>query len=301
MFRYLYVYPSNIFNGDTPVYDVEPLKGSDITRLVVFAGKLQGSLASVFGAVCHFYIETKIQINAQNAYKNLRVYENLLFLNTGKPAEPGKSIDIAAYNGFDEVLGAFCAHKKDYDKPDIQHQGMVKEYNAVAFLPYSTRLMNKMKGEDRAKAERALQTFIIAEEIGRTVNPHTKATVRATLYLSAINQLAAHTEDCVHRIAACPECGKPIAHQKVGHAKRIEELMRELLTGKNLEAGIKLIKSGYYSVRSPFLHEGTLAGGENEGGWVADDPANLQFEENLINYMNTCRRLIQLYIQARAV
>lgn len=282
------------------MYEVEPLQGSDVKRMVVFAGKPQGPLTSILGAVCYLYLETEVEINAQNVYKNLRVYENLLCLNTGKPAEPGNSIDLVEYKGLDDILAVFGAEEKGYNKPDIQHHGMVREYNAVAFFPLSTHLMNGMNVEDREKAERALQTFIVAEEIGRTVNPHTKSTVRATLYLSAINQLAKATEDCGYRIEACPECGKPIVHQKTGHAKRIEELMRELLTGKNLEQGIKLIKDGYYSVRSPFLHEGMLSGGENEGGWIADDPANLQFEENLVNYMNSCRRLIQLFIQANA-
>lgn len=300
-YRYLYYYPSNIFNGDTQTYDVEPLSNSDITKLVVFAGKPVGRLAPMMNdAICYMYLESKAAIGSKNVYKNLRIYENLLCLNTGKPAGPGNSIDVSEHPDIDAVLKEYGAEDENYNKPDIQHHGMVKEYNAVQMFPYSTHLMNKMRDEDREKAERALQTFIIAEEIGQTVNPHTKATVRATLYLSAINQLAENTEDCPHKIDACPECGKPVIHQKVGHAKRIEELMRELLTGKNLEHGVKLIKDGYYSVRSPFLHEGTLSGGENEGGWIADNPDNLQFEENLVNYMNTCRHLIQLYMQARA-
>lgn len=298
--RYLYTYPSNVFNGDTQTYDVEPLNGSDITKMVVFAGKpLDRFVATMNSSLCYIYLESKSAIDSKNVYRNLRIYENLLCLNTGKPAGPGNSVDISKYPDIDAILKEYGSEEKDYNQPDIQHHGMVKEYNAVQFFPYSTHLMNKMGNEDREKAERALQTFIIAEEIGQTVNPHTKATVRATLYLSAINQLAEKTEDCPHKIDACPVCGKQVIHQKVGHAKRIEELMRKLLTGKNLEHGIKLIKNGYYSVRSPFLHEGTLSGGENEGGWIADNPANLQFEEDLVNYMNTCRKLIQLFIQAK--
>lgn len=299
--RYLYAYPANIFNGDTPAYDVEPLKSSDVLSMVIFAGKPIGQFASMMdNAICYIYLESKAPLNEKNVYRNLRIYENLLCLNTGKPAEPGSNVDITNYPDVTSIIKEFGAEEKSYNKPDIQHHGMVREYNTVQLLPASTNFMNKMKDDEREKAERALQTFIIAEEIGYTVNPHTKATVRATLYLSAINQLAEKTEDCTHRIDKCPECSKPVVHQKVGHAKRVEELMRKLLTGKNLEHGVKLIKSGYYSVRSPYLHEGTLSGGENEGGWIADDPENLQFEENLVNYMNTCRKLIQLYIQAGA-
>ena len=39
MFKYLYSYPSNIFNGDTPVFELESLKGSQVKKAIVFAGK----------------------------------------------------------------------------------------------------------------------------------------------------------------------------------------------------------------------------------------------------------------------
>src|SRR5690606_1571585 len=140
--------------------------------------------------------------------------------------------------------------------------------------------------------------FMVAEEISGGVNPHTKATVSAALYLSAIDQLADNPELCSHKIDTCPDCGKrDVRHQKTSHPFEIEKLMRELFTGKNLEQGVKLIKTSYNRVRSPFLHEGRLAGGENEGGWISDDPAHLQFEEDRVNFMNTCRHLLQLYMQ----
>lgn len=301
VFRYLYAYPSNIFNGDTQAYEVEPLNNSDVTKVTVFAGKQIGVFADVMkDSICYLYLESAKALDSKNVYRNLRIYENLLCLNTGKATTHGNVVDITKFPDLKAVLDEFGSEGQNYNKPEIQHHGMIREYNTVRLLPLCTELMNKMQDTDRKKAERALQTFIIAEEIGQTVNPHTKATVRATLYLSAINQLAENIEDCPHKIAACPKCGKTIIHQKIGHAKRIEELMRRLMTGKNLEHGIKLIKTGYYSVRSPFLHEGTLSGGETEGGWIADNPENLQFEENLINYMNTCRKLIQLFIQAGA-
>src|SRR5690606_15175235 len=108
-------------------------------------------------------------------------------------------------------------------------------------------------------------------------------------------------EEYCANVIDCEVCGKSgIKHQTIGHAKRIEELMRSLLTGDNLDSGIKLIKNGYYNVRSPFLHDGLLSGNEHDGGWISDKPDSVQFEENLVNYMNTCRRLIQLYMQARA-
>lgn len=214
---------------------------------------------------------------------------------------PGQTIDISKYTNFDEILKEYGAKESEYNKPSIQHHGMVKEYNVVAQLPACVNFLNRMNEEHRKRSERALSTFIIAEEIGMTVNPHTKATVRASLYLAAINQLADNPELCPHKIDECPVCHKKdIQHQKESHFAKMEELMRELFTGDNVEAGVKLIKEGYHKVRSPFIHDGILSGGENEGGWIADDPANLQFLENLVNYTNSCRRLILLYIQERA-
>ncbi|MBP9852836.1 MAG: hypothetical protein QG629_194 [Patescibacteria group bacterium] len=298
MHRYLYIYPNHVFNGEVALHELEPLQGSDVSRAVVFAGKVNGPFRTVIGAVCYLYLETTSVLDASSVYKNLRLYENLLCLVSGKPSDPGQSIDITNNSDFDAIIAEYLAEGQDHNKPDIQHHGMVREHNVLDKLPACVTLLNNMDTSSRTKAERALSTFIISEEIGRTVNPHTKATVRASLYLSAINQLAENPEICTHVIGECPVCQKHnVQHQKTSHVKKIEELMRELFTGNNLDNGINLIKHGYYSVRSPFLHDGILSGGENEGGWIADDPANLQFEENLINYMNTCRQLILLFIQ----
>lgn len=300
MYVYLYAYSTNIFNGSHPVFELEPIKSSDILRAVIFAGKGNISAGIPLGSVCYLYIESDRKIDAKNAYKNLRIYENLLCLVSGKPVE-SKRIDISEYDRFEDIYKDNLAEEKDFNRTGIQHHGMVREYDVIRQLPICVSLLNSMSDNRRDKAERALQTFMIAEEIGRTANPQTKSTVRASLYLSAINQLADNPELCDHKIDECPTCGKKnIQHQITSHATKIEELMRELFTGDNLERGVKLIKDSYHQVRSPFLHDGKLSGGENEGGWIGDSKAHIQFEENLVNYMNTCRRLIQLYMQKYA-
>jgi len=60
---------------------------------------------------------------------------------------------------------------------------------------------------------------------------------------------------------------------------------------------VRLIRKSYNRVRSLFLHEGKLSGGETEGGWISDNPTNIQFMEDGVNYMTTCRHLLQLYMQ----
>ena len=308
--RYLYAYLSNNFNGDVPFYELEPLKNSDVTYAAIFAGKNIHSFGRVSEgvfthAISYLYVEANKKIDVANTYKNLHLYEKLLCLVSGKPAGAGnsRSIDISQYSDFDAIKSEFIASKEEYDIPDVQHAGSVKEYNIVAQFVGLVGLLNKMESEDRERAERALATFIIAEEIGMTVNPQTKGTVRASLYLSAIDQLADNPETCPYSaINECAECHKKdIRHQKTSHAAEIEKLMRELFTGQNLEDGIKLIRSNYNKIRSPFLHDGKLSGGENEGGWITDDPANLQFFEKLINFESTSRQLIELFIQKRAI
>jgi len=308
VFRYLYAYPSNIFNGDTPIFELEPLQGSDVTRAVIFAGKNIRPFVKVEGvfayAISYLYLETDKKPDVANVYKNVHLYERLLCLVSGKPAGAGNlnSIDVSKHLDFESITKEYLAEEKEYNMPGVQHHGSVKEYNATPLFVTIVRLVNRMKPQHKERAERALATFIIAEEIGMTVNPQTKGTVRASLYLSAINQLADSPQLCHYSVInECAECHKKnIQHQKTSHPVEIEKLMRELFTGSNLENGIKLIKENYNKVRSPFLHEGKLSGGENEGGWIADDPANQQFFEDLINFESSCRQLIELYIQKRA-
>lgn len=295
--------------GTRRFFELEPLDGSDVTCAAIFAGKN----VSLFGgvgkgafayAISYLYLETDKKIDVASVYKNLHLYENLLCLVSGKPAGPGNStsIDISKHPDFDAVLREYTAEEAEYNVPGIQHHGSVKEYNNIPLFVAAVRLVNKMKRQHRERAERALSTFIIAEEIGQTVNPQTKGTVRASLYLSAINQLADNPELCSHIVDECPICHKKnIQHQKTSHPVEIEQLMRELFAGSNLENSIELIKENYNKVRSPFLHDGKLSGGENEGSWIADDPASLQFFEKLINFESSCRQLIELYIQKRAV
>lgn len=299
MFRYLFTYQSNIFNGRIPIYDLEPINSSSGTKAVIFAGK---SMMPVLDhSISYLYLEMNDELNIENTYLNLRLYENILCLTTGKPTSPSNRIDVVKYQNFDDVLKDYIADEASYNKPGTQHAGLVMEYDVIKQVPALIHFLNNMAETDREKAERALQTFIVAEEIGMTINPQNKATVRATLYLSAINQLADRPEPCAHKFEECPVCKKVnIEHQKTSHVSKIEELLRELFTGDNLERGIKFIKKSFHGVRSPFLHEGKLSGGENSGGWISDNTENVQFLEDLVNYISTSRKLIQLFMQKRA-
>lgn len=300
MYKYLYVYPHAVFNDSESSREIEPIHNSDVTLAVIFGGVQRSPVGPNF-AVPYLYLESSVEIKEENLYRNLRLYENLMCLSTGKSPVIGHSIDVNDKESLDEIIREYGVDEDDYNQSDIQTAGLVKDYEAFHLLQASVYWFNRMKDDGRERAERALQTFVVAEEIGSLVNPHTKGTVRASLYLSAINQLADDPVECTaHHIDHCYTCGKDnIRHQSVGHVGQIEKLLRDNFTGDNLEFGVKFIKSSYHRVRSPFLHDGKLSGNEKNESWSS--PTALQFEEDLVNYMNTCRRLIQLYMQNDAL
>lgn len=296
MYRYIYVYYGAVFNDSQASREIEPIKNSNITRAVVFGGTQQHLLGRNFAAP-YLYLESSTEIKEENLYRNLRLYENLMCLSTGKSPMIGYRLGIDNEKSLDEIIEEHGVNENIYNQSSVQTAGLVKDYEAFRLLQASVYWFNKMDNKCCERVERAIQTFVVAEEIGTLVNPHTKGTVRASLYLSAINQLADDPIECTaHRVDHCYACGKDnIRHQSVGHVGQIEKLLRDNFTGDNLEHGVKFIKSSYHRVRSPFLHEGKLSGNEKVGGWSS--PISIQFEEDLVNYMNTCRRLIQLFMQ----
>ncbi len=300
MYKYLYIYSHAVFNDSEASREIEPIENSNITRALVFGGVRQESIGRNFAAP-YLYLESSAEIKEENLYRNLRLYENLMCLSTGKSPMIGHRVEIDDGKSLDKIIEEYSVSEEIYNQSGIQTAGLVKDYEAFHLLQASVHWFNKMNDEGRERAERALQTFVVAEEIGTLVNSHTKGTVRASLYLSAINQLADDPIECTaHHIAHCDTCGKNnICHQSVGHVGQIEKLLRDNFTGDNLEFGVKFIKKSYHRVRSPFLHDGKLSGNEKGGGWSS--PTSLQFEEDLVNYMNTCRRLIQLFMQNNAL
>lgn len=295
MFRYLYAYQGSVFNGDTPSYELDPIVGSEVTRAVIFAGK--NNLPFNF-ASCHLYIETSKEMTDKTVYRNLRLYDNLLCLISGQPMYNRVSIDISGFEDVDAIFKEHFAEDQQYNQPGIQHAGLVREYNIIEKFSACVIFFNNLPSKKMKKVERSLHTFVIAEELSHNVNPQMKATVVASLYLSSIDQLADAPELCTYKMDECSVCGKKnIQHQKTSHPDEIEKLMRDLFTGTNLDHGVQLMRRSYSRVRSLFLHEGKLSGGEIDGGWISDNPKNIQFMEDSVNFMTTCRHLLQLYMQ----
>jgi hypothetical protein len=298
--KYLFAYNNGIYNDSEAYREIESIKDSDITRAVVFGGSSENFIGSIF-AIPHLYLESKNEIKEDRIYRNLRIYENLINLCTGKLLVVGNSVEISSKDSFEDIMQRLGAPIEIYNQPGIQTAGLVRDYEAFHLLQASVHWFNRMDDKDMKRAEQALQTFVVAEEMGTLVNPHTKDTVRASLYLSAINQLADDPIECTeYHVDHCEVCGKDnISHQSVGHVGQIEKLLRDNFTGDNVEFGVKFIKKSYHRVRSPFLHDGKLSGNEKDGQWSS--PTALQFEEDLANYISTSRRLIQLFMQNSAL
>lgn len=299
-YKYLFAYNSGIFNDSEAYREIEPIKDSDINRAVVFGGSSSKLMDSRF-AIPYLYLESKSEIKEDRIYRNLRLYENLINLCTGKLLVVGTPVEVNKKHSLEEIVQEFGAPVEIYSQPGVQTAGLVRDYEAFHLLQASVHWFNRMDDQNMKRAEQALQTFVVAEEIGTLINPHTKGTVRASLYLSAINQLADDPIECTeHRIDHCDVCGKDnIRHQSVGHVGQIEKLLRDNFTGDNVEFGVKFIKKSYHRVRSPFLHDGKLSGNERDSQWSS--PTALQFEEDLANYAGTARRLIQLFMQNSAL
>ena len=298
--KYLFAYNNGIYNDSEAYREIEPIKDSDITRAVVFGGSTSQFNGSSF-AIPYLYLESKNEIKEDRIYRNLRLYENLINLCTGKLLVTSVPMEINDDHSFEEIMQGFAIPVEVYNQSGIQTAGLVRDYEAFHLLQASVHWFNRMDDQDMKRVEQALQTFVVAEEIGTLVNPHTKGTVRASLYLSAINQLADDPIECTeYRIDHCDVCGKNnIRHQSVGHVGQIEKLLRDNFTGDNVERGVKFIKKSYHRVRSPFLHDGKLSGNERDSQWSS--PTALQFEEDLANYAGTARRLIQLFMQNSAL
>ncbi len=93
MYKYLYAYHGAVYNDSEASREIEPIKNSNITRAVVFGGVRQHSIGSNF-ATPYLYLESSAKLKEDNLYRNLRLYENLICLSTGKRPMIGHPIEI---------------------------------------------------------------------------------------------------------------------------------------------------------------------------------------------------------------
>ena len=82
----------------------------------------------------------------------------------------GHPIEIDGGKSIDEIVKEFGVGEEVYNQPGIQTAGLVKDYEAFYLLQASVHWFNRMNDEGCERVERALQTFVVAEEIGTLVN-----------------------------------------------------------------------------------------------------------------------------------
>ncbi|MDP3987448.1 MAG: hypothetical protein Q8P81_04455 [Nanoarchaeota archaeon] len=292
--RYLFKLPLNTYNNEKADYELKPLPYSDQNKAVVFAGKNDTGVCEL--GVVHVYLELSKELGEQNAFANLQRLLNLIYLETGLPT---RFVSVPIDKGADvESVLKHYGNQNFYD-PKRSYSGTAPEGNHILRVQACVELLNKLKKKDFEKFDNALNTFVWASELMEIPNPHLKYTLYMTLFLSSINQLANNPVFCSGH-PACPVCKKEINHQVKGEKQSIDDLINELLTGKNLDQAVKMVKRLYGDLRSAYLHSGFLSGKEKAGGFLANGISNTApLMEDMMNTLLINRKLLEQFLVKR--
>ena len=311
--RYLYYFPSSVYNNEKPYYEFPALIG--ITkRVVVFAGSREllelraGPPFLEIGVTC-LYLETEALITQKNQYETLLLHSYLIWLATGLPTNNEKSIKVHDdLDTFEKIFERY-GMQNSYNK-DVNYGGMVRDIDPLQRFQTYGHFLVKLSDENVQKFENALQTYIWAKELQMLPNPHLKYTLYMTLFVASIEQLAdeqGHNffngKECKSRII-CPDCSREISgYHKSSIAKNCEALIRELLTGDNIDKAVKLFKCLYNKVRSGYIHTGQLSGDERDGGFLSGEmmtDSQKNIVEDMANIETLSRMMLELFLQSRS-
>lgn len=292
VWRYLFKLPANIFNNKTPGYEINPLPYSDQSKVIIFAGK--GDRMKNQGII-YVYLELSKELNEGNKFANLQRLLNLIYMETGLPTLH-LPVSIDKKDTTDQIVSKFAS--KTFYYPGKSYSGTAPKPNHIARVQSCVDLMRELNEDDFNKFDNALNTYVWALELRELPNPHLKYTLYMTLFLSSINQLANAPEYCENH-PICEKCGKELVHQLRGEKQAIEDLMRELLTGKALDQGIKKFKKLYSELRSAFLHSGRLSGKERDGGFLFDFRGSGDLMVDEMELIITCRQLLEQFLLKR--
>lgn len=292
VWRYLFRLPVNIFNNELVDYEIRSMPYSDQSKVVIFAGK---SGRQDDQGVVYIYLELSKELNDGNRLANLQRLLNLVYMETGLPTYY-LPVQIDKEDTDDAVISKFVS--KTFYYPDRSYSGTATQPNHIARVQSCVDFMCKLKKNDFNKFDNALNTYVWALELRELANPHLKYTLYMTLFLSAINQLANNPEYCENH-PVCEKCGKNLIHQLKSEKQEIENLMRELLTGKELDQGISKFKKLYSELRSSFLHTGKLSGNEKDGGFLFDFRSSGDLLVDEMEIVITCRQLFEQFLLKR--
>jgi len=292
--QYLFKLPLNTYNNEKASYKLKPLSYSDQNKVVIFAGKNNTGVREL--GVVYVYLDFSKEFDEQNAFMNLQRLLNIIYLETGLPTR-FVSVPLDKMEDIEGVLKHFGS-PSFYD-PKRSYSGTAPEGNHIFRVQACVELLDKLRKKDFEKFNNALNTFVWASELMEIPNPHLKYTLYMTLFLSSINQLANNPVFCSGH-PTCPVCKKEISHQTKGEKQAIVDLINELLTGKNLDLAVKMVKRLYGDLRSAYLHSGFLSGKEKTGGFLAkgmSDTAPLM--EDMMNTLLINRKLLEQFLIKR--
>lgn len=305
MHKYLFQLKINTYNNRQPFYEIKPLPNSDIKRAVLFGGQMQslgrfktvGRIRDI--AITLIYLETTTLIEARNKYANVEKLCQMICLATGLPAN-SEEIKIDQKATFESIFDEY--KHPNYFKEGAVYGGRITDFNPLEKVVAYSHSLHKIDSKINKKFENSLRTFCWAYELEMLPNPQLKYTLYMTLYLASINQLADNPKIKCDGHWICSECGSKIdmKHKTGSDMDEVRKLIRELITGKNVDEIIGFVEK-MYGLRSKFLHSGSLGGKEKEGGFIVGfgNDKNSGLLEDLINLSTLNRKIIELFLQQK--
>jgi len=298
MYKYLFKL-NNKYNNQNQAYEIQPLRGSTLSRVVIFAGHENTILSIKNHPSIFVYLEMDQKLDELNKYSSLQRLLNLIYLETTVSTHY-QQIDINNISSFGEIFKIYKSPL--FYNPQVSFHGHAPIPNHIHSVQYLVDLINKLNEDSFEKFDNALNTFIWAQEIREMYDPHLKYTLYMTLFLSSMEQLAEDPQYCENEMM-CNICEREhIKHHIKGQStkKSIEKLMRELITGPGLEEGVKRVNKLYTELRSKFLHIGNLYGDEKNGGFLGGIKSYTEIIEDEVNIIEINKRLLELFIQSKA-
>lgn len=291
--KYLSRLPFNAYNNERPWYEIQPLPFSNHLKVYLFAGK--DDIRKDCPAI-HVYLELAEKLNEQNQFANIQRLLSLIYLETGLSTPP-TSIPVDRLNNFDMVFANFGVN--NCYNPTVGYHSTAPEPNHIVRVQVLAKLLSGLSEKNFEKFDNALNTYVWALDLMALTNPHLKYTLQMTLFLSSMNQLANKPVFCTEQ-PKCSKCGKNQLHQEIGEKQSVINLIRELITGDDVDQTVKMVSNLYGELRSSFLHAGSLSGMEKRGGFLSSfDKDSNKLVEDQMNILLLNRTLLKQFVVKR--
>lgn len=288
-------FPGLTYNCKDASYDLTPLPGSIIQSGKIFAcnkrvipiGEHNGTLAIA--------LKLRSDPNEVTYYKSIERLKNLICLSYTTMPQEQRWEDTSS--NVDEIVRDNLA--EHFYNPEIRY-GSQLDWDLPLRVAAYTQLFSRLEPAKQKRFWQALQTFCYARQIAHLPNPQYRYTLYMSLHLASIDQLADNPKN-LHNDPnvklTCPVCGELNFTHNTSHVDEIEKLIRSFIDADHAEVWVTLMRKLYHPVRSNFVHDGSFAGLEEIGGFIALWEDNVTLGENDINLMILNRMLLEKYLQ----